>query len=161
MTVLDVIQRSTDFLSRKGVESPRLQVELLLAHVLQMPRMKLYLNYSLDAIFYARTASENNNTQSSLNATFNYRGPDDFFFVDALANISQQAILPFGPAPSGDLGTSSTATRRPARLTRDQNDSPVICRRKKLSERPTLSVILPRSFGPSVAQSRCMMCTRS
>ena len=45
MTVLDVIQRSTDFLSRKGVESPRLQVELLLAHVLQMPRMKLYLNF--------------------------------------------------------------------------------------------------------------------
>lgn len=45
MTVLDVIQRSTDFLSRKGVEPPRLQVELLLAHVLQMPRMKLYLNF--------------------------------------------------------------------------------------------------------------------
>ena len=45
MTVLEVIQRSTDFLSRKGVESPRLQVELLLAHVLQMPRMKLYLNF--------------------------------------------------------------------------------------------------------------------
>ena len=45
VTVLDVIQRSTDFLSRKGVESPRLQVELLLAHVLQMPRMKLYLNF--------------------------------------------------------------------------------------------------------------------
>ena len=45
MTVLEVIQRSADFLARKGVESPRLQVELLLAHVLQMPRMKLYLNF--------------------------------------------------------------------------------------------------------------------
>ena len=45
MTVLEVIQRSSDFLARKGVESPRLQVELLLAHVLQMPRMKLYLNF--------------------------------------------------------------------------------------------------------------------
>ena len=45
MTVLEVIQRSADFLSRKGVESPRLQVELLLAHALQMPRMKLYLNF--------------------------------------------------------------------------------------------------------------------
>lgn len=45
MTVLEVIQRSSDFLARKGVESPRLQVELLLAHVLRMPRMKLYLNF--------------------------------------------------------------------------------------------------------------------
>jgi release factor glutamine methyltransferase len=45
VTVLEVIQRSAEFLSKKGVESPRLQVELLLAHVLQMPRMKLYLNF--------------------------------------------------------------------------------------------------------------------
>jgi release factor glutamine methyltransferase len=45
MSILDVIQRSTDFLARKGVASPRLQVELLLAHVLQMPRMKLYLSF--------------------------------------------------------------------------------------------------------------------
>jgi len=45
VTVLEVIQRSSDFLARKGVESPRLQIELLLAHVLQMPRMKLYLNF--------------------------------------------------------------------------------------------------------------------
>lgn len=45
MTVLEGIQRSADFLAKKGVESPRLQVELLLAHVLKMPRMKLYLNF--------------------------------------------------------------------------------------------------------------------
>jgi release factor glutamine methyltransferase len=45
VTVLEVIQRSSEFLARKGVESPRLQIELLLAHVLQMPRMKLYLNF--------------------------------------------------------------------------------------------------------------------
>jgi release factor glutamine methyltransferase len=45
VTVLEVIQRSTDFLARKEVDSPRLQIELLLAHVLQMPRMKLYLNF--------------------------------------------------------------------------------------------------------------------
>lgn len=45
MTVLEVIQRSSEFLARKGVDSPRLQIELLLAHVLQMPRMKLYLNF--------------------------------------------------------------------------------------------------------------------
>ncbi len=45
MTVLEAIQKSTEFLGKKNVESPRLQTELLLAHVLQMPRMKLYLNF--------------------------------------------------------------------------------------------------------------------
>jgi|SRR6267378_4419687 len=45
MTVLEAIQRSTEFLVRKGVESPRLQTELLLAHVLKLPRMQLYLNF--------------------------------------------------------------------------------------------------------------------
>lgn len=45
LTILEVIQRSTDYLARRGVESPRLQVELLLAHVLQLPRLKLYLQF--------------------------------------------------------------------------------------------------------------------
>jgi release factor glutamine methyltransferase len=45
VTVLEAIQKSTEFLGKKGVESPRLQTELLLAHVLAMPRMKLYLNF--------------------------------------------------------------------------------------------------------------------
>ncbi|HMP83066.1 MAG TPA: peptide chain release factor N(5)-glutamine methyltransferase [Verrucomicrobiota bacterium] len=45
MTVLEAIQKSAEFLSKKGVESHRLQAELLLAHVLQLPRMKLYLNF--------------------------------------------------------------------------------------------------------------------
>ncbi|MDB6122144.1 MAG: Release factor glutamine methyltransferase [Pedosphaera sp.] len=45
MTVLEVIQRSAEFLTKKGVESPRLQVELMLAHLLQMKRMSLYLNF--------------------------------------------------------------------------------------------------------------------
>jgi release factor glutamine methyltransferase len=45
VTVLEVIQKSTEFLEGKGVDSPRLQTELLLAHVLKLPRMKLYLNF--------------------------------------------------------------------------------------------------------------------
>jgi release factor glutamine methyltransferase len=45
MTVIEVIQRSTEFLARKGVESPRLQAELLLGHLLHVPRMKLYLDF--------------------------------------------------------------------------------------------------------------------
>lgn len=45
MTVLEVIQRSAEFLARKGLDSPRLQAELLLAHALKLPRMQLYLNF--------------------------------------------------------------------------------------------------------------------
>jgi release factor glutamine methyltransferase len=45
VTVLDAIQRSTEFLAKKGVDSPRLQTELMLAHLLQQPRMRLYLNF--------------------------------------------------------------------------------------------------------------------
>jgi release factor glutamine methyltransferase len=45
LTILEIIQRGSEFLERKGVDSPRLQVELFLAHVLKMPRMQLYLNF--------------------------------------------------------------------------------------------------------------------
>ena len=45
VTVLEAIQKSTEFLGKKNVESPRLQTELLLAYLLKMPRMKLYLNF--------------------------------------------------------------------------------------------------------------------
>lgn len=45
MTVLEGIQKSAEFLAKKGVEPARLQAELLLAHVLNQPRMRLYLNF--------------------------------------------------------------------------------------------------------------------
>jgi release factor glutamine methyltransferase len=45
VTVLDVIQRSTSFLAGKGVESPRRNIEEILAQVLEMPRLNLYLNF--------------------------------------------------------------------------------------------------------------------
>jgi release factor glutamine methyltransferase len=45
VTVLEAIQKSSDFLAKKDVESARLNAELLLAQVLKLPRMKLYLNF--------------------------------------------------------------------------------------------------------------------
>jgi release factor glutamine methyltransferase len=45
VTVLEAIQKSAEFLAKKGVDSPRLQTELLLAHLLKLPRMKLYLSF--------------------------------------------------------------------------------------------------------------------
>lgn len=45
MTVLEAIQKSAAFLAKRDVEASRLQAELLLAHLLKLPRMKLYLNF--------------------------------------------------------------------------------------------------------------------
>lgn len=45
LTVLDVVRKSADFLERKQVESPRLNAEWLIAHVLGIGRMELYLQF--------------------------------------------------------------------------------------------------------------------
>jgi release factor glutamine methyltransferase len=50
-TVRRLLEWTTPFFTRKGVDSPRLSAELLLAHVLAVPRIKLYTDYErpLDA----------------------------------------------------------------------------------------------------------------
>jgi release factor glutamine methyltransferase len=45
VTILEAIQKSADFLAKRGVDSPRLQSELLLAQVLKTQRLKLYLDF--------------------------------------------------------------------------------------------------------------------
>ncbi len=44
-TILKVIQWTTDYFRRKGLEQPRSDAEVLLAHALGMRRMDLYLRY--------------------------------------------------------------------------------------------------------------------
>src|SRR3954471_2290811 len=45
LTVLEIIKRTTDFFSGKGIESPRLNAELLIGHALELKRMQLYLQF--------------------------------------------------------------------------------------------------------------------
>ena len=45
MTVIEVIKKSAEFLAKKGVESPRLDSELIVANVLGIQRLQLYLNF--------------------------------------------------------------------------------------------------------------------
>lgn len=45
ITLLEVLQKTTDFLGGKGVESARLNAELLVGHALGLKRMQLYLQF--------------------------------------------------------------------------------------------------------------------
>lgn len=44
-TILEIIKKTTDFLASKGIESPRLNAELLVGHALERKRMQLYLEF--------------------------------------------------------------------------------------------------------------------
>ena len=45
LTVLDSINKSAEYLAKKGIESARTNAELLLAHLLQCKRLDLYLKF--------------------------------------------------------------------------------------------------------------------
>jgi release factor glutamine methyltransferase len=45
LTVLESIKLSSEYLKKKGIESPRINAELLLAHILNCKRLDLYLSY--------------------------------------------------------------------------------------------------------------------
>ena len=45
MRILDVINKTTPFFEKQGIESPRLTIELLLAHLLKKKRLDLYMEF--------------------------------------------------------------------------------------------------------------------
>lgn len=45
LTILESLNRSSEFLEKKGIESPRLNAELLLADILNCKRLDLYLKF--------------------------------------------------------------------------------------------------------------------
>lgn len=45
MTLLELLEKTTSYFTSKGIDSPRLQAELLTAHVLEKPRLALYLDF--------------------------------------------------------------------------------------------------------------------
>src|SRR5438874_10139326 len=45
MTLLDVLRSTTAYFEKRAIESPRLNAEHLLAHILQRKRIELYLEF--------------------------------------------------------------------------------------------------------------------
>ncbi len=45
LTILEIIKKTTDFFAAKGIDSPRLNAELLIGHALGLKRMALYLQF--------------------------------------------------------------------------------------------------------------------
>ncbi len=48
MRILELINKTTPYFEKQGVESPRLTIELLLAHLLKKRRLDLYLEFERD-----------------------------------------------------------------------------------------------------------------
>jgi len=45
LTVLEALNKSSEYLDKKGIESPRTNAELMLAHILKCKRLQLYLSF--------------------------------------------------------------------------------------------------------------------
>lgn len=45
LSILEIVKRTTDFFTRKGIEQPRLNAELVIGHALGLDRMQLYLQF--------------------------------------------------------------------------------------------------------------------
>jgi release factor glutamine methyltransferase len=45
MTVIEVVKKTSDFFALKGIDSARLNAEILVGHALGLPRMRLYLEF--------------------------------------------------------------------------------------------------------------------
>jgi release factor glutamine methyltransferase len=122
MTVIEVIQRSTDFLAKKGVDSPRLQVELLLAHRLAIPRLNLYLQFD-------RTLAE----------------PELADLREAVRRRGQREPLQHIIGSTGFFGLEFKSDRR-ALIPRPESERLVECALAFLGERPEASA-LALDFG--------------
>jgi release factor glutamine methyltransferase len=45
LTVIEVVRKTSDFFASRGIESPRLNAELLVGHALGLARMRLYIEF--------------------------------------------------------------------------------------------------------------------
>lgn len=76
-------------------------------------RLKANLDYALTGLFYARD-SQRNDHQNALNAFGEFEAVENFLFVEARSQISQQLVSAFGARPVSN--TSDTQNRTETRV---------------------------------------------
>ena len=92
-TIGRLIAWTTDFLRRNGSESPRLEAEILLAHALGWPRVKLYMNINEEVGASGRTEFRNLVRKRSEGVPVAYLvGHKEFYSLDF--EVSPAVLIP-------------------------------------------------------------------
>lgn len=88
-TVLELINLSTDYLKNKGIDSPRINAELLLAKVLSCKRLDLYLSFDRPLIENELTIYRDFIKRRSKNEPLQYIvGSVEFYGLEFIVNPS-------------------------------------------------------------------------
>lgn len=124
LTILEIIKKTTEFFEKRGVESARLNAELLVGHALGLKRMQLYIQFErllaesdLEKIRPLVKRRGNREPLQHILGTTEFSGltlkvdcraliprPETEYLVELLIQR-----FPFGPARLLDLGTGTGA----------------------------------------------------
>ena len=112
MRILDVINKTTPYFEKQGVESPRLTIELLLAHLLKKKRLDLYMEFEreLDETTLAKLR-ELVKRRSAGEPLQYITGEVDFCGLKLL--VDQRVLI---PRPETELLVEAVAKRKPQRI---------------------------------------------
>ncbi|MBW2129768.1 MAG: peptide chain release factor N(5)-glutamine methyltransferase [Deltaproteobacteria bacterium] len=129
-TIQELLKVASDFLQKKGIESPRLSAEILLAHQLGMNRVEVYLNFDRpldpseisgyrslvkrrlerEPIQYITGVQEFWSLDFLVEPGVLIPRPESELLVDKLHSLHSEGRVPGSPSPRLlDLGTGSGA----------------------------------------------------
>jgi len=93
-TSLDLIKWTSDFFIKKGIESPRLEAELMLAEVMECPRIQLYVNFEKPVApeklaRYREFVKRRTDTREPLQYILGHTQ-----FIDLKLNVTKDVLIP-------------------------------------------------------------------
>ena len=112
MRILDVINKTTPYFEKQGVESPRLTIELLLAHLLKKKRLDLYMEFERELDETTLAQLRELVKRRSAGEPLQYiTGEVDFCGLKLL--VDQRVLI---PRPETELLVEAVAKRKPQRI---------------------------------------------